>query len=403
MDAECLHRSLEGFDVNACSAEFIDDPYPTYRKLRDEYPVHRNPDGSVLLTRYDDVRQLLASRHVSSLKDGVFRKSLGGGSTYEHHTNVMVFRDPPQHGNIRRVVSRSFTPPAVKQFGGQVEAVVRRLLQSALGKREFDLVEDFSFLLPVSVIADLLGVPLCDHPLFLRWSAAISRSLEPSVTPEFLAHADHVIAEMKAYFAELAAVRRRQPGDDLMTMLVRAADEDRRISEDELLHNAAFLLAAGHETTSSLIGGGVVALMCSPDQAARLSSNPGLAERAVEEFLRYDSPNQLGGRITTEKLSFHGVEIEAGTFVWISNGAANRDERTFHEPERLDIARDPNCHLAFGHGLHLCLGAALARLEGACAFRELAAVLPRLQLNGVPARRGRARHRGFASIPMKLH
>lgn len=392
----------QAFDIHNPDPRFIENPYPTYARLRDESPVHRNADGTFLVTRYDDVKAIFAMKAVSNRKDVLFRKQFGDSPIMEHHSSVMVFRDPPEHVAIRQTISRAFTPPALAKFEPQVDALVAELVQGLRRKGDFDLVEDLAYPLPVWVITTMMGVPVEDRSVFTRWSAGISMSLEPLPTPEQTKEANAVVVDMKDYFRDLLNERRRRPGDDLISLLVSGEREGYRLSEQDLLHNCAFLLTAGHETTSSLLAAGVMALLAFPDQMQLLVQDENLVASAVDEFLRYDSPNQLGGRTIKEELVLHGVRIPADTFVWVSNGAANHDERKFENPEQVDIRRNPNPHLAFGHGLHLCLGASLARLEGRSAFKGIREILPHFRLTGEVVRRPRARHRGFKSIPMSL-
>lgn len=389
-----------GFDLNSTDPRFIDNPFPTYARLRRESPVHRNPDGTYFVTRHSDVIRVFRGKEMSNIKDELFLTKFGPTPIYEHFVNLMVFKDPPEHSRIRKVVARAFTPAALAGYEPRVEQAIDDLFEKASAKGRMDLIGDFGYVLPMTVIAVMLGVPPSDRDLFVRWSAGVSQSLEPYSPPDLVNHASKLVDEFKAYLGNLANERRRKPGDDLMTMLVEAEQDGERISELELVHNASFLLAAGHETTSSLIGSGTIALMRFPDQMELLRSRPELAEQAVEELLRYDSPNQIGGRMPTVDVDFSGIPIPAGTFIWVSNGAANRDPDQFADPERVDITRTPNPHLAFGYGIHSCLGAALARLEGRCAFRRLVSVFPTLRLDGEPVRRPRTRHRGYVSIPV---
>ncbi len=390
------------FDLSALDARFLDDPFPTYARLRREAPVHRNPDGTVFVTRYRDVEQVLRDPRMSSDQREAWRARLGDTPIAEHNIHVMVFRDPPDHTRIRRLVAHAFTPRAMAVWEPRVASVVDELLDESVVGGGMDLIADFAYLLPLTVIAAMMGVPTGERRRFRRWSAGVTGSLEPRPSPEQVAEGNAVVEDFKAYLGSLADDRRRHPGDDLMSLLVAAEQDGEKLSELDLLHNAAFLLNAGHETTSNLLGNGIDALFRFPDQWERLKREPGLAAAAVEEMLRFDSPNQIGGRMPREPLEIEGVPIPAGKFVWISNGAANRDPDAFAEPDRLDIGRTPNRHLAFGHGIHVCLGAALARLEARVALERLIARYPALRPDGTPTRRRRARHRGFSSYPVAV-
>lgn len=386
------------FDLFRLDRRFLENPFPTYRRLRRESPLHRNADGTVLVTRFADVAAVLRDKRMSNDKTRDFARRLGPDSgIYEHHVHTMVFRDPPDHSRLRRLVSHAFTPKALAAHEHLIERAVAKLLDEKMADGAMDLIADFTYLLPLTVIGALMGVPTGETEQFRRWSSCVTASLEPTPPPAVIAAANAAVDEFKDYFERLAEERRRRPGDDLLTLLVQAEEDGDRLTGLDLVHNAAFLLNAGHETTSNLVGNGMHALFDHPEQLALLRRHPELAETAVEEMLRYDSPLQIGGRLPTEPVTICDTVIPAGTFIWISNGAANRDGEVFADPERFDITRADNRHLAFGHGIHLCLGATLARLEAKIAVRTLVARYPTLRRGGEPVRRLRARHRGFDS------
>lgn len=391
------------FDLANVDRRFLEDPFPTYARLRAESPVHRNPDGTYFVTCFDEVAEVLRSKDMSSDKEEQMAARFGRDSLIaEHNMYAMVFVDPPDHTRLRKLVAQAFTTRALARWEQVVEDVVDRLLGEALSGGGMDLIGDFAYLLPLTVIGEMMGVPTGDRERFTRWSWNVTASLEPGAGADLTAEANAAVADFKSYLGELADRRRREPGDDLMSLLVRAEDDGETLSELELLHNAAFLLNAGHETTSNLIGNGINALFRNPDQLDELRANPDLAASAVEEMLRYDSPNQIGGRMPTRDMVFRDTTVPAGTFVWISNGAANRDPAAFPDPDRFDIRRTPNKHVAFGHGIHLCLGAALARMEGRIAIRRLVCDHPNLRPAGAPTPRYRARHRGFKHYPVAV-
>jgi cytochrome P450 len=366
--------------------------------------MHRNPDGSYLVTCFPEVAEVLRSKNMSSDKTAQMTARFGADAPItEHNIHTMVFVDPPDHTRIRTLISHAFTNRAMARWERVVEDVVDRLLAEAFAGGEMDLIQDFAYLLPLTVIGEMLGVPVDDRDRFKTWSSMVTASLEPTAGAAIVDDANAAVEDFKSYLGALAEERRKTPGDDLMSLLVQAADAPdggETLSELELLHNAAFLLNAGHETTSNLIGNGLNALFAAPEQHALLRENPGLIDGAVEEMLRFDSPNQIGGRQPTVDIDFRGTAIPAGTFIWISNGAANRDPDAFPDPDRFDIRRTPNKHVAFGHGIHMCLGAALARMEGRVAIRRLVCDYPGLRPSGDPVRRPRARHRGFNSYPV---
>jgi cytochrome P450 len=401
--AEAAYNPSIDFNLAKVDRAFLEDPFPTYARLRTESPIHRNPDGTYFVTCYREVAEVLRSKEMSSDKTDQMTARFGADAPItEHNLNVMVFRDPPDHTRIRKLVAHAFTGRALARWEAVVEAVVDRLLNEALDGGEMDLIQDFAYLLPLTVIGEMMGVPTEDRERFKRWSTMVTASLEPSAGSDVVDDANATVEDFKAYLGTLAEERRKRPGDDLMSLLVQAEEDGETLSELELLHNAAFLLNAGHETTSNLIGNGINALFTFPDQHTLLRDRPDLSASAIEEMLRYDSPNQIGGRLPIADVTFRGTTIPAGTFIWISNGAANRDPDAFPEPDRFDIQREPNKHVAFGHGIHLCLGAALARMEGRVAIRRLVCDHPNLRPAGEPVRRPRARHRGFTRYPIAV-
>ena len=280
-----------------------------------------------------------------------------------------------------------------------------RLLDSLAKKGSVDLIDDFAAAIPIEVIGNLLDVPREERAPLRDWSLAILGALEPVISPAAFARGNKAVADFLGYLEMLVARRRAKPGNperDVLTRLIQGEPEGERLSEKELLHNCIFLLNAGHETTTNLIGNGLVALSDHPAQKQRLITNPDLIKSGVEEILRFESSNQLGNRMIVETIELGGVAMPAGTLVTLCIGAANRDPRQFPDPETFDIGRTPNRHLAFGSGAHQCAGMALARLEGAIAISRFLARFPAYALNGPPVRGGRARFRGFLSVPCSV-
>ncbi|MGJ5083634.1 cytochrome P450 [Bradyrhizobium oligotrophicum] len=391
------------FDLESLTPEFYADPYPTYRALRRHAPVKRMRNGSYFLTRYDDlVTAYKATRTFSSDKKREFAPKYGNSLLYEHHTTSLVFNDPPAHTRVRRLIMGALSPRAIAEMEPALIALVDGLLDRIATKDRFELIEDFAAAIPIEVIGNLLGVPHDERAPLRDWSLAILGALEPVLTPEQLSRGNQAVGEFLAYLETLVARRRAAPGNperDVLTRLIQGEADGERLSETELLHNCIFLLNAGHETTTNLIGNGLVLLCQHPAERQRLIEAPGLIRTAVEEILRYESSNQLGNRMTTEPVELGGVRLEAGTSVTLCIGAANRDPAQFDDPERFDIARPANRHLAFGTGAHQCAGMALARLEGAVAISRFLARFPNYQLDGEAVRGGRVRFRGFASVP----
>jgi cytochrome P450 len=284
--------------------------------------------------------------------------------------------DPPDHTRLRRLVSKAFTPRMIARLAPRIQAVTDELLSAAAEQHphELELVSQLAYPLPVRIICDLLGVPAADHPRFAGWSARLAHSLQPQfIAPEDgVADVSAARQEFAAYFRELIAERRADPGDDLLTDLIRAEDEGSRLTEAELISTAILLLAAGHETTVGLISNAVLALLRHPAQLAALRADPGLAAGAVEETLRYDPPVQLTARVARGTIPVGELEASDGTLILVLLAATGRDPEVFADPDRFDITREPAGHLAFAAGAHFCLGAPLARLEAATALTAFA-------------------------------
>jgi cytochrome P450 len=285
---------------------------------------------------------------------------------------------------------------------GDLIALVDMLLDRIAAKQRIELIEDFAAAIPIEVIGNLLGVPHDEREPLRDWSLAILGALEPVVRPDVAARGNKAVSDFLAYLETLVARRRARPGDparDVLTRLIQGEENGERLTEKELLHNCIFLLNAGHETTTNLIGNGLVTLSENPAEKKRLIEHPDMIKTAVEEMLRYESSNQLGNRMTVEQIELGGVTLPAGTSITLCIGAANRDPAQFPDPERFDVGRSPNRHLAFGTGAHQCAGMALARLEGAVAISRFLARFPNYALTGEPVRGGRVRFRGFLSVP----
>jgi cytochrome P450 len=394
------------FDIEKLTPEFYADPYPTYRALRELAPLKRLPNGGYFLTRYDDlVTAYKTTRAYSSDKKREFAPKYGSSLLYEHHTTSLVFNDPPAHTRVRRLIMGALSPRAIAEMEPGLIALIDRLLDAMEAKGRAELIEDFAAAIPVQVIGNLLDVPHDERDPLRDWSLAILGALEPVISADAFKRGNDAVRDFLAYLEVLVERRRAKPGNpdrDVLTKLIQGETDGERLTAKELLHNCIFLLNAGHETTTNLIGNGLVALLHYPEQKARLIAQPDLIKTAVEEILRFESSNQLGNRMTTETVELGGVTLPPQTSVTLCIGAANRDPAQFPDPERFDIARTPNRHLAFGTGVHQCAGMALARLEGAIAISHFLARFPRYELAGAPVRGGRARFRGFTSVPCKL-
>lgn len=385
---------------------FYADPYPLYRALREREPIRRMPDGSYFLTRYRDLEAVYKDAATfSSDKKIEFKPKYGDSLLYEHHTTSLVFNDPPLHTRVRRLIAGALNPRAIAEMEPGLVTLVDALLDRMAERGEADLIEDYAAAIPVEVIGNLLAVPREERGPLRDWSLAILGALEPALSAEAFARGNRAVAEFLDYLRGLVAARRRNPGDaerDVLTRLILGEGDGERLSETELLQNCIFILNAGHETTTNLIGNGLELMLRFPDERRRLAADPGLLRSAVEEVLRYESSNQLGNRMVAEDTALGGVRLPRGTFLTLCIGAANRDPEAFPDPDRFDVARQPNRHLAFASGPHVCAGLNLARLEGRIALGRFLARFPAFEAAGAPVRARRARFRGFTALPVRL-
>lgn len=394
------------FDLRHLPTDFYDDPFRYYHALREYSPVKRLSDGGYLLTRFADCLQVYKNpRLFSSDKKLEFKPKFGDSRLYEHHTTSLVFNDPPLHTRVRRLIMGALTPKAIAAMQPSLEGLVASLLDELACKGEVDLIEDFASRIPIEIIGNLLDVPHEDRGPLRQWSLSILSALEPVVSTEVFERGNRSLAEFTPYLEGLIARRRERPGDpeqDVLTRLILGEAGGERLTPAELLHNCIFLLNAGHETTTNLIGNALVLMHEHPDQRERLLGNPGLIKSAIDECLRMESSNQLGNRITTEATEIDGISMPVATTVTLCIGAANRDPAQFPDPDRFDIARSPNRHLAFGAGIHQCVGLHLAHLEGEVALAGFIRRFPHYRLSASPVRGGRARFRGFENIPCRV-
>lgn len=386
---------------NPMDPEFVADPYPTYHRLRAEDPVHLSPLGFWVLTRYEDVAAVLRDpRFAKEAMMAAVAKRFG--ITQGTFGLSMLDRDPPAHTRLRSLVSKAFTPKVVEAMRPHIQEIVDGLLERVAGAGSLDLIEEFAYPIPVMVICELLGVPVADHERFKGWSLDIARGLDAVMLPvdsEVAIRSGIARQGLIGYFRELIAARRASPRADLLSALIAAEEAGDKLSEDELLASCILLLVAGHETTVNLIGNGMLALLRHPEQLRRLREHPELITSAVEELLRYDGPVQRTGRMPSEDVTVGGRTIAKGEMVMPFIGAADRDPAQFPDPDRLDITRSENRHVAFGTGIHFCLGAPLARVEGQIAINTLLRRLPTLTLvTEKPAYRQSLTLRGLTAL-----
>ena len=394
------------FDLNAIDKSFIDDPYPTLANLREHDPVHYNPDGSVYLTRYEDVRAVYADRSMVSDKTDAFSEKFGDGPLYTHHTTSLIFNDPPYHTTVRKLLAHAFTPRKLAEMEPLIEEIVDSLLDDLDGAGEVDFVTAFAMRLPTEVISFMLGVPR-EHRQKLRgFSLAILGALDPVVSTERLHNGDAAVAEFGDLLNDLINHRRANPEragqGEVLEALIFGEFDGRKLTQEELIQNCIFLLNAGHETTTSLMANGVGMLLQAPEQYRLLVEQPEVTEHAVEEILRYESPLQIGNRLTSQDTVIGGKSVAAGTYIHTSIASANRDEAIFTNPNVIDFSRKPNRHISFITGIHVCLGATLARYEGKIAFRKLIDRFPNMTPAGAPERMPLARFRGYSNLPVRF-
>jgi cytochrome P450 len=340
----------------------------------------------------------------SSDKKREFTPKYGADSRlFRHHTTSLVFNDAPYHARVRRSILGALIPKALNRLEPKLELLVARLLDRADAKGGMEAIGEFAGAIPVEVIGDLLDIPDEDRAPLRGWSLAILGALEPVLSAEAKAHGEQSLADFHVYLSKLIAERRAKPGDpetDVLTRLIQSEGEP--LSGIELAENCVFLLNAGHETTTNLIGNAIELLARFPGERARLIAQPELLRSAIEEVLRYESSNQLGNRVTTRETKIGNETLAPGTFVTLCIGAANRDPEAFDDPERFDIARHPNRHLAFAAGPHQCAGMYLARMEARIALGAFLKRFPDYALDGKPARSRRARFRGFTEMNVRL-
>ncbi|HTN26841.1 MAG TPA: cytochrome P450 [Burkholderiales bacterium] len=400
-----LPEALRAFQLTRPPADFVDNPYPYYALLREHDPVHALEGGGALLTRYEDILSVYRDARASSDKTIEFRPKFGESPLYEHHTTSLVFNDPPLHTRVRRLMLGALNQRAIARMEGDVTRLVDALLDDIAEKPEADLIEAFAARIPVEVIGNLLSVPHSERGPLRAWSLAILSALEPAPGRDVLDRGNRAVSDFIEYLRVLVAERRTHPGNpevDVLTRLILGESDGARLTEKELYHNCIFLLNAGHETTTNLVGNGIWLLLNHPEQMQRLRREPALIASAIEEMLRYEGPIQLNNRRLVAPMVLGGKELPEGTFITIAIGAANRDPSQFAEPERFDVARNPNRHVAFGQGAHACAGMNVARMEARIAFTRLFSRFTGIESGGPPVRDRRIRFRGFRSLPLQF-
>ena len=395
---------------NPLDPAFIADPYPFYHQLRERAPVFKTPMGFWLVTRYDDAAFVLRDRRFGKDFVGNMERRYGRTTMDEPAiaslAKTMLVQDPPDHTRLRGLVTKAFTARRVADMRPRIAALVDEQLDRVQDKGEMDVMKDLAHRLPVIVICDMLGIPEDHRAPFLAGSNVNGRILEPvPMTREEMDQANNNTRMAGVYFDQLCQLRRKEPRDDLTTELVRAEDAGDKLTSEELQANIGLLFGAGHETTTNLIGNGLLALHRNKAEWERIKKDPSLIPNMIEELLRYDSSVQLTGRVTHEAVELGGVTIPAKEPVVILLGAANRDPAQYAEPDRLDVTRQNVRPLSFGGGIHFCLGAQLARLEGELVFSRLVERMPDLELpeKDNPSWRRSFTLRGLTKLPARWH
>ena len=398
-------------EFNPFDPSFIEDPYPHWQALRENSPVHHTALDFWLLTRYDDVLQFVRDPALSvedrNARPGpmaeISRQVLGDDPG-DDGAHAMLNLDAPDHTRLRRLVSKAFTPRVIERLRPRIQQLVDEALDRVEPTGEMELVGDLAFPLPFAIISEMLGMPAADSAQLREWSGTLVRSLEPLVDPDLIRAIAEAGDRMRDFTAEAIAWKRRQPGDDLLSALIAAEEGGDVLSDDELIDQVMLLHIAGHETTVNLIGNGTLALLNNRQELERLQADPSLDTNAIEELLRYDPPVQMTRRITLQDVELGGHMIDAASFVVCVIASANRDPAKWGvDAGTVKITReDAHNHLAFGGGIHYCLGAALARLEGQVAISTLVRRFPRLELTGDPVWNERINLRGLDRLPLSI-
>ena len=376
---------ISDFDLMRLPADYVPRAYDYLAALRDRHPIHENADGSLILTRYDDLVSVYRNPAVwSSDKKIDFKPKFGDSPLYEHHTTSVVFSDPPDHTRIRKLFQAAFTPKSLAALTPRIEALIDGYLDQLADQGEMEVVGEFSFKLPVEIVCDMLGVPSADRIQIRDWALLILGGLEPVLGKAQFDAGCRAVEDFKAYLRDLIAYRKSHPEEakpgEILSALVDAEEDGQRLTEIELLHQCIFLLNAGHETSTNMISHGVHEMLRHPDEIGKLRRQPDLIDSAVEEILRCHAPIQINNRRAHRDTMLSDTPVPAGTIAHLMIAGANRDPAQFEDPHRFDITRRPNRHLSFGLGIHVCIGNTLARIEGRIAFAKLFDRFPVLQL-----------------------
>lgn len=360
------------------------DPYQVYRRLREYGPVCRGGPGQWVFARHAEVSALLRDPRLGREYPERYQAlSVGEGPANDYLRRIVINRDGDAHTRLRRLLTKSLPPGAVRALARPIGALVDRILDGLADRGEWDLVTDLAVPVPMAVMSELLGIPVADRAEIATWSTALAQTFAVFVPDDKRRDAHEAVVRLRDYFAELLRERRRRPGEDLLSRMVTAVREDTEpLTDEEIVDNALFVYYAGFETTTNAIATGGRVLTTQPGAQRRLRAEPGAAGTAIEEFMRYDAPIPTTSRLALEPIEIAGHTVRRGRVVVLLLASANRDESVFEHPDRIDLTRSPNPHVSFGGGVHLCLGAALARVEGAVVFERLVARFSRLDAAG---------------------
>ena len=397
--------NIESFDLYNPPTDFIDNVYKYYKLLREKSPIHRNPDGSYVLTTYKDLVNVYRNFKIwSSDKKTEFGAKFGESPLFEHHTTSVVFVDPPDHTRIRKIFQQAFTPKSIRGLEKDIIKLVDSYLITMHEKKKFDFVSDFSFRLPVDVVCSVLGIPSEDRGLIRDWAHKILGALEPKLTPKQLDEGSTAVVNFKQYLKDQIRFRKSHKDlnkdHEILSLLIEA--EGLELSETELLHQCIFMLNAGHETSTNMLSHGLNELINHGDQFELLQKEPQRIDTAIDEILRFQPPIQINNRRCLETTMLEDVIIPEGTPVHMIIAGANRDPSQFFEPEIFDISRSPNRHLSFGLGIHICAGINLARLEAKVAFLRLMSSFKEINLLKKPNIAKRIRFREIKEMQVEV-
>ena len=397
--------SIESFDLYNPPSDFINNVYKYYNLLREKSPIHKNSDGSYILTRYKDLVGVYRNFKVwSSDKRTEFGAKFGSSPLFEHHTTSVVFVDPPDHTRIRKIFQQAFTPKSILGLERNINKLVDSYLVMMHAKKKFDFVSDFSFRLPVDVVCSVLGVPSEDRHLIRDWAHKILGALEPKLTHKQFNEGSSAVINFKQYLKDQIKFRKTHKhinkANEVLSLLIEA--EGLELSETELLHQCIFMLNAGHETSTNMLSHGLNELINHRDQYKSLQKEPGRIDTAIDEILRFQPPIQINNRRCLEKTKLGDVVVPEGTSVHMIIAGANRDPLQFFKPETFDISRSPNRHLSFGLGIHICAGINLARVEAKVAFQSLMSSFREINLLKKPKIANRIRFREIKEMQIEI-